>query len=105
MKQDLQRPGMEDLPGWEIVSHGLTEAETGQITTGSCLVWIALPRLFRAGLISPAVLAHPINDPELTLYRLLRLHDGDAYSRYNALLRRLVSFEHSLDRMREDFGR
>jgi hypothetical protein len=31
------------------------------------------------------------------LYRLLHQQGGDAYSRYNALLRELISFEHALD--------
>jgi hypothetical protein len=34
---------------------------------------------------------------ELQLYRLLRREGGDAYSRYNALIRELVSFESALD--------
>jgi hypothetical protein len=37
-------------------------------------------------------------EPELQLYRLLRREEGDAYSRYNALVRELVSFEAALDR-------
>jgi hypothetical protein len=37
-------------------------------------------------------------DAELELYRMLCQAGGDAYSRYNALLRRLVSFEQALDR-------
>jgi hypothetical protein len=36
-------------------------------------------------------------ESERTLYRLLRREGGDAYPRYNALLRRLVSFERALD--------
>jgi hypothetical protein len=31
-------------------------------------------------------------EPELQLYQLLRQHGGNAYSRYNALLRELLSF-------------
>ena len=36
-------------------------------------------------------------DAELALYRRLREAGGDAYSRYNALLREVVSFESALD--------
>ena len=36
-------------------------------------------------------------DAELQLYRLLREEDGDAYSRYNALVRELVSFRQALE--------
>jgi hypothetical protein len=39
-----------------------------------------------------------VAEPELQLYRLLRREGGDAYSRYNALLRELISFEQALDR-------
>jgi hypothetical protein len=40
------------------------------------------------------------SEPELQLYGLLQLERGDAYSRYNALVRELVSFENALDRRR-----
>jgi hypothetical protein len=36
-------------------------------------------------------------EPERQLYRLLRQEGADAYSRYNSLLRELVSFENALD--------
>lgn len=40
-------------------------------------------------------------DPELRLYRLLCREEGrGAYSRYNSLLRRLVSFERALEQRR-----
>ncbi|MCX6930149.1 MAG: hypothetical protein NT154_44095 [Verrucomicrobia bacterium] len=39
-----------------------------------------------------------MTEPERQLYRLLRQEGGDAYSRYNALIRELVSFEQALDR-------
>lgn len=40
------------------------------------------------------------SEHELQLYRLLKLEGGDAYSRYNALVRELVSFENALERRR-----
>jgi len=40
----------------------------------------------------------------LQLYRLLRQQGGDAYSRYNALLRELVSFESALDHRCRQFA-
>jgi hypothetical protein len=49
-----------------------------------------------AGLI-PATKISVMLEPERELYRLLREQGGDAYSRYNALLRELVSFESALD--------
>ena len=65
----------------------------------ACLVGIAQPRLRRTGLIT-GVVASSFPEPERQLYRLLRQEGGDAYSRYNALIRELVSFEQALDRRR-----
>ena len=90
---------MEELPGWEIISQGLLDARAGWITASACAIWIALPRLQRAGLVDDTILANPIREPESVLYRLLGAKDGNAFSRYNAFLRRLVRFEHSLDRL------
>lgn len=89
----------ENLPGWEIVSNGLRDIAAGESTPAACAVWIAWPRLLRVGLVEREQVDRRIADPELTLYRLLRQEGGDAYSRYNALLRRVVSFEHALDRL------
>jgi hypothetical protein len=86
-----------DLPGWEIVSEGIADAQAGRLTPYACLIWIALPQLTRAGWIGPEILAHPITEPNLTLYRLLCAQGGNAYGRYNALLRRLVKFQRSVN--------
>ncbi|MBI4625128.1 MAG: hypothetical protein HY736_18155 [Verrucomicrobia bacterium] len=51
-------------------------------------------------LIDDGLLGRRIAEPEAVLYRLLRKESGDAFSRYNAILRRLVRFEHALDRAR-----
>ena len=87
---------IDALPGAELVTAGLADAAAGRITIPACLVWIGLPRLRRAGLMSDSH-TPPIKEPELTLYRLLRLEGDAAFSRYNSLLRRLVSFERALD--------
>ena len=63
---------------------------------------LARPRLSHAGLL-PQDAPVPIPEPELRLYNLLQEEDGDAYSRYNGLIRELVSFENALDhRKRKD---
>jgi hypothetical protein len=50
------------------------------------------PRLRRLGLTIP----EPFDSPEHRLYELLRSAHGDgAHSQYNALIRRLVSYERS----------
>jgi len=88
---------MTGLPGEALLREGLADFESGRCTISACLVGMARPRLQRAGLIMGA-LASSFPEPERQLYRLLRQEGGDAYSRYNALTRELVSFEQALDR-------
>ena len=85
------------LPGEPLVREGLADSQSGRHSIPACLAQIAGPRLRRLGLLPPAR-SQPTGDSELRLYRLLRRQGGDAYSRYNALLRELVSFEQALDR-------
>jgi len=85
------------LPGEELVRKGLVDLNAGELTAEACLVSIASPRLRQRGLLSGGAALVP--DAELVLYQLLGKAEGDAYSRYNSLLRRLVSFEHALDRL------
>jgi hypothetical protein len=85
------------LPGEKLVRQGLADFQTGLCTIPSCLVRIARSRLSRAGLM-PHTIPREVSEPELQLYDLLKREGGDAYSRYNALVRELVSFENALDR-------
>ncbi len=85
-----------ELPGEALVRQGLLDLQSGRCTAPACLVEIARSRLTRSGFI-PADTTSSLPEPELRLYRLLRREGGDAYSRYNALLRELVSFEQALD--------
>ena len=87
----------QGLPGEALVREGLADFQFGRRTIPACLVGMASPRLRRMGLM-PRTRSSPVPDPELQLYRLLRVQAGDAYSRYNALIRELVSFEQALDR-------
>ena len=87
---------MVGLPGEELLREGLADFQSGRCTIPACLVSMARPRLHRAGLITGGGDSFP--EPERQLYRLLRAEGGDAYSRYNALIRELVSFEQALDR-------
>ncbi|MEO5575495.1 MAG: hypothetical protein ABIR67_12430 [Gaiellaceae bacterium] len=58
------------------------------------LVSIGASRLSAVGVDVPA----PIGSAELRLYELLRgEHGDDAHGRYNALIRRLVSFERAAE--------
>jgi hypothetical protein len=88
---------LERLPGWEMISAGLADVEAGRITPNACTIWIALPRLRDHGLVDDAISSRRLPDPELTLYRLLGRESGNSYGRYNAMLQRLVRFEHALD--------
>jgi hypothetical protein len=88
---------LDDLPGEELIRRGLRDAASGIETVESLLVEIARPRLERCGMdvapTRPAAL-----DAEIRLYRRLgEAHGRDAYGQYNALMRRLVSFERALE--------
>jgi hypothetical protein len=75
------------------VETGLRDLVAGIASVPALLVSIGAPRLRCLGVAIPRV----ESDPEHRLY--LQLHDEDpraAHSRYNALIRRLVSFERAL---------
>ena len=91
----------ERLPGGRLIERGIADFQCARRTVEACLIHIARSRLVRAGLIKETNIAK-LPDAELELYRLLRLEKGDAYSRYNALLRELVSFENALDHLTSD---
>lgn len=79
------------LPGAELVEAGLQDLGRGVHSKEALLVLIGAPRLRELGLDVPA---SDLASPEHALYDLLAREDPDsAHSRYNALLRRLVSFE------------
>lgn len=84
------------LPGWPLVRDGLRDLAAGRTTTTEALlVLIGAPRLRSVGVdIPPADVA----DPDHALYHLLAREDSDsAHSRYNALIRELVSFERAAE--------
>ncbi|TSA31898.1 MAG: hypothetical protein D4R65_10470 [Verrucomicrobiaceae bacterium] len=85
---------LSGLPGEAMIRKGLSDRCDGCLSIESCLVEIASPRLARAGILHRDA---PVMEAELTLYRLLSESAGDAFSRYNSLLRELSSFEHALD--------
>ena len=86
---------LDGLPGGAMIEQGLIDHDLGRRTIASCLVRIASPRLARAGLLDR--LNESPRDAELQLYQLLAPEGSRAYSRYNAIMRELVSFEHALD--------
>jgi hypothetical protein len=73
---------------------GIADLEHGVESVESLLVSIGASRLERVGFR----LTSPIASPEHRLYALLAAADADsAHSRYNALVRRLVSFERAAE--------
>jgi hypothetical protein len=85
------------LPGAEFVTEGLKDLAERRITVPALLMEIAAPRLRRAGIPVPEIPAQLL-DAEIRLYRLLGAEHGvDAYSQYNALLRRLVSLSRAAE--------
>ena len=78
------------LPGCDLIAQGILDLDREVETVDALLVSIGARRLRRLGLR----IARPIPMAEQRLYRLLADRHGDAaHSRYNALVRRLVSFE------------
>jgi len=86
---------LSGLPGADRIVDGLHDYQQKRHTIASCLVRMARRRLARAGLMESSP-EHDI-DAELDLYHLLSPEGNHAHSRYNALIRELVSFEHALD--------
>jgi hypothetical protein len=84
----------EPLPGGDLIEAGLRDLEHGLESIPALLVSIGAPRLARIGLTVP----QPIPGAEHRLFALLAASDSDsAHSRYNALVRRLVSFERAAE--------
>jgi hypothetical protein len=85
----------EAFPGHDLVRAGIEDLAGGVESVPALLVSIGAPRLRRIGLPVPEA---PIPGAEHRLYELLSREDPDsAHSRYNALLRRLVSFERAAE--------
>jgi hypothetical protein len=81
---------LETLPGAALVQRGVADLDAGYESAEALLVSIGAPRLRTVGID----LSAPITSPEHKLYELLVREKGDAaHSAYNALIRRLVSFE------------
>lgn len=78
------------LPGEDLVRAGIEDLARGEETAAALLVSVGAPRLAQLGI----GLTQPLSNPERRLYDLLAREDeASAHGRYNALVRRLVSFE------------
>jgi hypothetical protein len=82
------------LPGADLIERGLADLERGTDSVEALLVSIGASRLRALGF----AIERPLRDPERRLYDRLAVEDSDsAHSRYNALIRRLVSFERAAE--------
>lgn len=83
------------LPGGDLVQQGIEDLGRGVQSLPALLVSIGAPRLRRSGLPVPESV---FPSPEHRLYEMLAESDSDsAHSRYNALIRKLVSFERAAE--------
>ncbi len=87
-------PGYEGLPGVELITRGLRDLAAGLHSKEALLVAIGEPRLSALGIEVPRPLPE---EPEHTLFLLLDARGEDAHSAFNALRRRLVSFQRGLE--------
>ncbi|MGI8462362.1 MAG: hypothetical protein ACR2OC_12145 [Solirubrobacterales bacterium] len=90
---------LQALPGAEIILEGLADLDSGRETECSDAVLMASARLRAAGLdiTSPpmeTVAAHRLYD------RLAEADPRNAHSRYNAIVRRVVSFARAVENAR-----
>ena len=83
------------LPGADLIQEGIEDLKAGVESPEALLVAIGAARLRRLGVLMPNP---PFDFPERRLYQALSRPDPDrAHSRYNALIRRLVSFERAAE--------
>lgn len=86
---------LTSLPGHELVLQGIGDLSAGVESVEALLVSVGAFRLRRAGLTIPEC---SVENPEHRLYEVLAAKDQDsAHSRYNALIRQLVSFERAAE--------
>lgn len=91
----VECPGMDPLPAHDLVSTGVLDLQNERETIPALLVAIGAPKLRKLGMNLPTILP---SNPEHRLYDLLSLNEPDtAHSRYNALIRKLVSFQRALE--------
>jgi hypothetical protein len=83
-------PENVDLPGADLFEAAVADLRAGVESPAALLVSMVRSRLVDAGLVVPPA---TVERPGHRLYDLLAADDPDnAHGRYNALLRRIVSF-------------
>jgi len=91
----LAQVTFDAFPGYPLVRQGLEDLAARRQTVPAFLVLVGAPRLRQIGIDVPAT---TIMEPEHRLYEMLAAEDANsAHSRYNALIRELVSFERAAE--------
>jgi hypothetical protein len=91
-----------NLPAGDLVETGLRDLHERRESVAALLVLIGAPKLRRLGLNIPDISLAFASTPEHRLYDLLATDNPDAaHSRYNALIRKLVSFERAIPCVRK----
>ena len=91
----VEHTDLSALPGGDVVAAGLRDLRAGVESIEAALLRVAATNLRAHGF--DVSLADTRESPEHTLYSMLAsTHGNAAHSRYNALVRRLVSFERAL---------
>ena len=88
---------MISLPANDLITAGIRDLQDRRETIAALLVSIGTPKLRSLGLDIPDTPDSFGSTPEHRLYDLLAVDNPDsAHSRYNALIRKLVSFERAI---------
>lgn len=86
---------LDRLPGGDLIAEGLRDLARGHESIPALVILIGAPRLSRLGFDIPSPTVVGV---EHRLYERLAAEDVlTAHSRYNALIRRLVSFERAVE--------
>ena len=87
----------DKLPAEDWIAQGIDDLTRGVESIMALLVMVGYPRLKRLKKDLPKSIK-PIDQPEICLYKLLSYQDPQgSHSRFNALIRRLVSYERALE--------
>ena len=91
----MTHESFQNLPGAELVIPGLADLADGRRTEAALLVASGSSSLRELGIEIRGIIP---DQPEHALYNLLaQTHGNEAHGRYNALIRRLVSFRRALE--------
>lgn len=90
------------LPAFDLITAGIRDLQDRRESIESLLVSIGAPKLRSLGMHVPDIPSPLGFYPEHRLYDLLAAAGTDsAHSKYNALIRKLVSFERALPCVRK----